>query len=332
MRHLTVMEYGHFLGCQGERLQVKGNDGLIAETPLSRLRSVTIAKRGVSFSSNLLLECASRGIRFFIADWRGRNVVALSGTHQHAVSALRRAQFEFIETPQARSVAAQMQFGKVRNQRAVLLYFSKYSRLKSSDSVRLLATAADKIAECSRALSSIDFSRRDSWREEILGYEGAAASIYWRALAAAQLVPDSFVERQGRGATEVTNQLLNYGYSLLTTYVWSALDNAGFELYCGILHAQRPGKPSLVLDFMEEYRPWVVDRCVIKLRQQLKNKCRMDTSLKRKLTEDIQYTMSKPYAYNGKRLRLESILQRQAYRLGGVMVENKTYRPYRFRW
>jgi CRISPR-associated protein Cas1 len=48
----------------------------------------------------------------------------------------------------------------------------------------------------------------------------------------------------------------------LITVIWNALLNAGLEPYCGFLHTTRAGKPSLVLDIMEEYRAWVVDRTV----------------------------------------------------------------------
>jgi len=60
MRHLTVTEYGQFLGTAGNMLVVKSEAILVLETPLSRLRSITIAKEGVSFSSNLVMACADR--------------------------------------------------------------------------------------------------------------------------------------------------------------------------------------------------------------------------------------------------------------------------------
>ena len=93
--------------------------------------------------------------------------------------------------------------------------------------------------------------------------------VYWRTLRTSGLLPSSFQKREGRGSLEVTNAALNYGYSILEKFCWSALENAGLELYAGLLHVDRPGKPSLVLDFMEEYRAWVVDRNIIKLRARL---------------------------------------------------------------
>ena len=55
MRHLTIAEHGQFVGITSERLVVYRDNAVVLETPLSRLRTLTIAKDGVSFSSNLLL-------------------------------------------------------------------------------------------------------------------------------------------------------------------------------------------------------------------------------------------------------------------------------------
>ena len=82
-----------------------------------------------------------------------------------------------------------------------------------------------------------------------MGIEGVCANLYWNALIRAGLMPDSFKYREGRGSRERANSALNYAYAILESYVWSALDNAGFELYEGMLHTDRPGKASLVLDF-----------------------------------------------------------------------------------
>ena len=165
-----------------------------------------------------------------------------------------------------------------------------------------------------------------------MGIEGAAARNYWQTLSTTGLLPSTFCGRQGRGATELTNQLLNYGYTLLTSHVWSALANAGFELYAGILHSERAGRPSLVLDMMEEYRAWVVDRNVIKMGGAIENASRPTPKLKKMLTVGIQETMAKRYPYRNKKARLETIMQRQAYRLAATVVDGKPYHPYRFRW
>jgi CRISPR-associated protein Cas1 len=328
MRHLTIADYGQFVGVTGERLVVRDDTSIILETPLSRLRSVAIARDGVSFSSNLVTACAARGIRLFFLDWKGLAVAAVTGRHQHAIANVRRQQFLFQTEPESRAVAAGMIFGKIRNQRAVLLYFAKYHKQHAAS----VKQVAESMSELARRLKDTDWRTRDVWRAEIMGIEGAAAAAYWKHMKVSGWLGETFTEREGRGATTLSNKLLNYGYTLLTSYIWAALDNAGFELYSGFLHQERAGKPALVLDMMEEYRAWVVDRQIIAMRSAVEAEKDITPKLKRRLSKAIQECIATRYPYHGKRLRLDTIMQRQAYRLAASVMGEKRYQPYRFKW
>jgi CRISPR-associated endonuclease Cas1 len=79
------------------------------------------------------------------------------------------------------------------------------------------------------------------------------------------MLPDAlgFAGRSHQGATDAVNAALNYGYGILTSHVWGAVMNAGLEPFAGFLHVERSGKPSLVLDLMEEFRQPVVDRPIL---------------------------------------------------------------------
>lgn len=75
MRHLTISEFGNFLGITGNRLVISDREsGERYETPLSRLRSIRITKPGVSLSSDLILACAARGVRLYFCNWKGIGV------------------------------------------------------------------------------------------------------------------------------------------------------------------------------------------------------------------------------------------------------------------
>ena len=138
--------------------------------------------------------------------------------------------------------------------------------------------------------------------------------------------------REGRGSQEINNSMLNLGYAVLSSYVLNAIINAGLEPYLGVFHRQRPGKMALVLDLMEEYRAWVVDRAVIKLRQQSDGKNELDTKLKKNLIQEIQNTCAKKYLYRKKKLKLEHIIQRQVYRICSYFYDENNYRSYLFKW
>ncbi len=334
MRHLTISSFGVSLGVSGERLVVTEN-GKSWETALSRLRTIRVEKAGVSISSNLILACAARGIRLYFLDWRGIGIAAVSGLHQHAVVNVREAQFECIRSSDiSLPLAREIIYSKIRNQRAVLLYFSKYFAKISTSAGEQLRRTAGLLEDVANSLSTEVTITQKNWRNTLLGLEGIAATLYWQTLRETGLLPPSFFQREGRGSLEIGNSALNYGYAILQSYVWSALDNAGLELYAGLLHAKRPGKPSLVLDFMEEYRAWVVDRNIIKLRHKLEGSTKkgLTTDLKKLIVDAVDKTMSTSLQWHKKSIRLENVLQRQAYRLAGSIVEKKPYRGIRFRW
>ena len=93
--------------------------------------------------------------------------------------------------------------------------------------------------------------------------EGVAGRLYWEAVKEIVESKVEFMGRVHRGASDAVNALLNYGYGILYSHVWGAVANAGLEPFAGYLHVDRPGKPSLILDMVEEFRQPVVDRTVI---------------------------------------------------------------------
>lgn len=333
MRYLLISEYGSFLGISSNCLVVRQNGEVIKEVALSRLRSIAVLKTGVSISGDLIQACAIRGIKVFFLDWRNRVYSAVVGQNQHAVVALRKSQFQCISSSErccqiSRDVIA----AKIKNQRAVLMYFGKYLS-KSDDGIAfdLIKESADKLHGILCKIKELS-CKNPEWNASLLGFEGSAAKLYWDTLVKANLFPGDFDCREGRGASGITNKALNYGYAILLSFVWSALDNAGLEVYAGFFHVDRPGKPSLVLDLMEEYRAWVVDRNVIKIREKLSKARVFDAKIKKLISDSIYKTMQTKYLHNKKKVKLENILQRQVYKLSGCISSEGKYKGYVFKW
>lgn len=333
-KHLIVSEYGRMLGLSGERLVVREKNDIIAEYPLNRLKTVSLDKAGVSISSNLLLQCAARGIRVFVLDYRGQATVCVSGSQEHAMVNLRKNQFRFLESEKALSMAAAIVRGKIRNQRAVLLYFSKGMTRNHPEKTAGLREAAEALACLAgpTGAPALQAREKQDWRAWLMGMEGQAAATYWQQLRHAGLMPQDFMNREKKGAQGVTNGALNYGYAILNTAVWHALLNAGLEVYAGCLHVDRPGRPGLVLDLMEEFRAWCVDRVIIKNRQFLTRTSSLEPPVRKRLVADIQETLASRYPFGKKHLTLEGIIQRQAYRMAGAFSGEASYKPYAFRW
>lgn len=330
-KHIYIDEYGTFLGKTSARLTISQGGQLQKEIALSRIKSINILKGGIALSSDLIEACSLRGIKLFFLDFKNIAHTSLSSTASHAVANVRRAQFLTIESDEAKEIARALILGKLKNQRSTLQYFHKYLKTTDKESVKL-SSAIEKIKETTQSLKTIELKNRPDWLGIIMGKEGAAASIYFDAVSSELLYDLDFSHRIGRGAEDIVNSALNYGYAILTSFVWQSVINAGLEPFAGVLHVNRPGKPSLVLDIIEEYRAWVVDRNIIKLKSHLKGKSFLDSTIKKKIIEEINATMNKKYLYNAKNLSLQSIMQRQVYRLTGAFMQQMPYKSYSFKW
>jgi CRISPR-associated protein Cas1 len=113
--------------------------------------------------------------------------------------------------------------------------------------------------------------------DEVRGLEGQAAAEYFRVfdhLIVDQKDDFSFTERSRRPPLDEVNALLSFVYTLLAHDVRSALETVGLDPAVGFLHRDRPGRPGLALDIMEEFRPVIADRLVLSLinRRQLGKK------------------------------------------------------------
>ncbi|OOE87295.1 CRISPR-associated endonuclease Cas1 [Salinivibrio sharmensis] len=327
MQHIVIHEYGKSLGITSERLVIKEGNFPTKEIPLRKISTLSIQKPGISLSSNLLSACARYGIKVFIGN-RAQELCCLHGNAQHAVVQNRIHQFEFLSDDEQRyRIARAFIYGKVRNQRTTMLYFNKQKcGLAKKQAAAHLAAELHLLSQQVR-----DLPYTENWNATLMGLEGRAAASYWQVLSEHQWLGEQFTHRTGRGAQDPANQALNYGYGILSSVIWNALTNAGLEVYLGALHAIRPGKPALVLDVMEEYRAWVVDRAVIKLRSQLNGET-LKPKTRKKLTNEILTTLAKPIPYRSRKIRLESVMQRQCYRLCGMFADEQKYRPLLFRW
>lgn len=318
MKHLVIADYGTFLGVNSHRLVVR-HEGKLQHYPLNRLCTVSVAKRGVSISSDLIEALSVRGIKLFFLDFRGVPHSVLFSQLQHGTVAVRQAQVAFCQNSTL-PLAKQIVVAKIKNQRAVVNHLNKYHHHKE------LKLASDELKQY--AIDACEANNMDV----LLGYEGVGANIYFRGMRRAGMFSASFSGREGRGSQEINNVMLNLGYALLSNYVLNAVVNAGIEPYLGVMHKNRPGKMSLVLDLMEEYRAWVVDRAVSKLRKRSEGLDGLNTSIKKALIAEVQNTCGKRYLYRGKKLKLEHIIQRQVYRLCGHFYGESTYKPYLFKW
>lgn len=103
---------------------------------------------------------------------------------------------------------------------------------------------------------------------ELRGIEGEAANVYFGCFDELILEDKrgfAFEGRNRRPPKDNMNALLSFLYTLLAHDVRAALETVGLDPYVGFLHRDRPGRPSLALDLMEELRPYLADRLALSL-------------------------------------------------------------------
>ncbi len=112
--------------------------------------------------------------------------------------------------------------------------------------------------------------------------------------------------------------------------------NAGLEPFAGFLHVDRPGKPSLVLDLVEEFRQPVVDRVVIShinLGQVIGMKeGLLDEETRKEFGARILERLESTEMVSGKKYQIKSIVQMQARRLCTFLRGEAEYKPFTFKW
>lgn len=169
----------------------------------------------------------------------------------------RLAQFRALSDPTlARSLARSFVAGKIRNQRTVLRAAQRHRQ------DHRLATALAAMRQTLRVVEDENPPDIDALR----GHEGLAARTYFAALPAAIDPPEfTFAGRSRRPPRDPFNACLSFAYTLLLRRIESAVRSAGLDPHLGALHAPGRGKPSLALDLMEEFRPALVDRLVLRL-------------------------------------------------------------------
>jgi CRISPR-associated protein Cas1 len=162
-----------------------------------------------------------------------------------------RAQLAAVEAPSAIGIARAVVDAKVRKQIVVL---QRFGRRDDAEAARESVTAMQRL------LVMIPDAQTSA---EVMGLEGAAAAAYFPAYG--QLFPEDlrFTNRSRQPPLDIANSALSFLYTILLGECVTAVYAAGLDPAFGILHSDRDDRPSLALDLLEEFRPWVVDQVVL---------------------------------------------------------------------
>ncbi len=263
---LYVGTQGSYLRKEGETLVVEQETKKVLQVPIHGLGGL-VCFGNVLCSPFLLGYCAERDISVSFMTQYGRFLASVRGPTSGNVL-LRRQQYRLVDDERVtRSVSANIVTAKIANSRAVIGRTLRDHRDK---------VAASRLAEASREMAGyLRRTDRAETADEIRGLEGIGAARYFQAFD--ELIIDQkedfhFRERSRRPPLDTVNALLSFTYTLLAHDVRSALETVGLDPSVGFLHRDRPGRPGLALDLMEEFRAPIADRLILSLinRRQVK--------------------------------------------------------------
>jgi CRISPR-associated protein Cas1 len=249
---LFVTTEGAGVHVEGTSLRVVVERETRLQVPLHHLASVVCLAK-VYVSPDAMAACAEAGTAVVFLGWNGRYLARVDGRESRSAM-LRREQYRAADDP-ARTLELARGFvaGKVANAKTALRRAAR-----TRESSEPIGAAADRLAHLLALVA--DAPDLDVLR----GYEGEAASRYFKVLEA--MIGNQgfrFGKRTRRPPLDPVNTMLSFGYSLLAADCLTAAQAAGLDPAVGFLHAERPGRPALALDLMEELRPVVVDRLVV---------------------------------------------------------------------
>jgi len=335
--HLIVEQYGAFIARRSERLRVSVKGEVVAERPLHGLEQVVISSAGVSLSSDAIRACAEEGIQIQFLSRTGSPYARLTAPGLVGTVRTRREQLLAFEDERGASLCRAIAAGKALNQATMLRYLAKNRRETTPEAFELAREAALFIQEDARRIQEVEGATADAVRQEVLTLEARAARRYWEAARALLLPELGWERRETRGATDVVNVCLNYGYGILYGEMERGCILAGLDPYAGFLHVDRAGKPSLSLDLIEEFRQAVVDRTVFGLLNRgvepdIDNG-RLSEPARRQLAEKVLERLDGREPYEGRQHTLRTIIQLQARALAAyVRRERPVYVPFKARW
>jgi len=260
---LYITRQETYLHKERETIVIKQGDTKIGQFPSLALDNIHCFGR-VSVSPFLMGYLAEQNIGLsFYTDY-GRFLARMQGPETGNVL-LRRTQYRWADDPdKSLSVARLMIAAKIANCRKTL-----QRDIRNHGEHPELKQAVAKLA------SSLRHVKQATGLENLMGMEGDAANTYFSTLQSRIRAKGfRFNGRIRRPPTDPVNALLSFAYTMITQDCVSALQGIGLDPYVGFLHQDRPGRPGLALDLIEEFRAGWADLLVLTLinRQQLKPK------------------------------------------------------------
>ncbi len=251
MSYLYVCEQGAVIGVSGNRFQVKYKDGMTKSIPMETMEVIEVFGK-IQLTTQCLDTCLTRGINVIFYSQYGSYYGRLVSTNHVNVGRQRRqaelgASGDFNLGMSRRIIDA-----KIRNQIVILRRYARNTNYDIKRPVAEMQYMCQKVQEGTSV-------------EQIMGFEGNAAKIYFKVLG--QLINPEFVfsGRTRRPPLDPFNSMISLGYSIVLNEIYGKLEARGLNPYFGVMHSDREKHPTLASDLMEEWRAVLVDSTALSM-------------------------------------------------------------------
>ncbi|KZX12258.1 CRISPR-associated endonuclease Cas1 [Methanobrevibacter curvatus] len=331
---IYIEGFGKSISKRDNQIVIKEKGKEIDYFLVEDLTQIVITGKGsITFDALRLL--AEHDVDCIDIDWKGRLDYRLSPPEKKNVF-IKKEQYSSLHDKRSGILAKAFIKAKIENQKATL-----YTLSKSRDN-EILTIQKDKLTQYSRKIDGLADLPADEIRGTIFGIEGQASVEYWKGFKTVIDEKFNFTGRNGRGAADPVNSMLNYGYAIIQSDIWRTIHLAGLDPYCGFLHSDKKGRTSLVFDLMEEFRQQIVDKSVIAIFN--RNQLDLDDFMisnglmilsdksRRTLIKTIQEKLSNKINFNDKETKYSDIIHYQAKLIGKFLEGTEDYIGFYRRW
>ncbi len=310
----------------GGRLRIEPKDGEVLERPIEQVSSLHI-HGWATVTSPAITALALLGAPVI---WRSPNGYPLAHTNTMSPQGLevRRSQYLMAANKElCLKQAKAFVIAKIDNMAGLV-------KRRGKDQTKVYVKKLNQFAKKADRASSL---------KSLLGIEGAATAVYfstWSLLLSYRASKDAFVKRTRRPPKDMSNAALSYLYTVLMGECMCALTASGLDPREGFLHSVRAGRPALALDFMEPFRPVLVDAVVTKLLNmgqfndiETATPLLGDAGKKLVLTEYENKLSSKASLGDPKNEQdWREVIHREALRFSRSVAEGNTFQPVKAAW
>jgi CRISPR-associated protein Cas1 len=342
---IFLNDFGVFLGRKRNRFIVK-KEGEVKEIVAADVDSIICCSSGVAFSASALNLAVQNNIQVVFARYSGWPYAVLMPASMTGSVRVRREQFTAYNDERGFILAKKFISGKLANQANLLKLMAKNRRQSDPALSERLYEAGKAIDETYARVDKEQGFKIDDKRQDLMNLEAEAARFYWNAIRQVLPAELGFTGRITRGARDPFNAMLNFGYqTILFSEVWKAIGYAGLDFYAGYLHADRPGKPSLVLDLMEEFRQQVVDRTLIGLvtknvikpneiivAEAAEESRILNREVVKTLVSSFQERLDTDVMFEGRRGSIKNFIHHQVRRVARFLLREADYTPFTLGW